>query len=874
MEEDNKKDKLFVFCDESCTRCERYTIIGGFSIHKQQFEEFIKDVEEINKKLENKKLLDYEIKFVTCKAQNRYDYYTSLLEKIFAKNININMLIIDKTQKHKLQYHLRNTLEFDRDKKINIKHLPFFTYYYLHLNFQFIHNKLENLNKQISCFLDKYDEGKNQNYLKIIKNNLQYKKINLHEIDSKKCIMICMADLLCGTIGKMINIPSDNKSNKKTKNEFKLKLIHFVQQKLEITDEDIQNCLQNANKSFLNKNNVHLWRWKPKGNNTEGERPPALSGNQMPPPFTHEDNTEQKNKVQVKISQPDEKPKPPVRKTNYEQLVEDIKARGISSVIERFCHLQNAGAGRKKARCPFHHEKTPSFYVDERKGFYKCFGCGESGDVFKFVEKIRSCDFLQSVDYLCDFFGIDKSKYVTQDEGNIKQQASFYKTMSVIADFYEQELKQNPDASLYVSGVRGLTDETIKKYKIGLANNDLGALQTYCEAHGIGEAELLDSGVVRKSEKDDEKYLFFRDRIMIPITNPSGKIVAFGGRIYKAADEANKVAKYLNSSENFYFKKGRILFNLYNAKQALTADKQFIIVEGYMDVIALAQAGINTGIAPLGTSITDEHLKLIISYCKQPIFVFDNDNAGHKASLRACEMMFPLLRSGIVPKFCMLEGAKDCDEYLKKYATEELQKQFDNAILIDEFLFIEKCKQYGIEQGKQANPNVLAQMQSDVMALIRRIPDEILKENYINIFKDKFWTLQHARSTMRVGYTNYKRPSMHNQNNVDTLEKNIVACLLNNRALLEDFDINENVICRFGEKNRELLNTLLEDKEENQAVFCSRYVTDEGIDGLVAKLKMAALNSSKLPEKVKANEKRKLIEERKKALKAFVEEEE
>ena len=125
-----------------------------------------------------------------------------------------------------------------------------------------------------------------------------------------------------------------------------------------------------------------------------------------------------------------------------------------------------------------------------------------------------------------------------------------------------------------------------------------------------------------------------------------------------------------------------------------------------------------------------------------------------------------------------------------------------------------------------------------------------------------------------MSYTNYKRPSMNSHNNVDTLEKNIIAHLLNKRELLEDFDINENVICRLGEKNRELLNTLLEDKEENQEVFCSRYETAESIDGLVAKLKMAALNNSKLPEKVKANEKRKLIEERKKALKAFVEEEE
>lgn len=852
MEEDNKKDKLFVFCDESGIDA-GLPVFGGICIDKKNIKEINRKINELKKGAWND-----ELKYNRITRNIKLNSLKNIIDVCFEK-IDFRAIILDKPF-----YQLEHNQSF-------------YKCYYELLYHQFIK---ENDYEHVDIFIDELPVDpridfnvKKLKYALNAKSDYKDTISNLQHIGSKNsqhtyANLLQLCDILIGAVRFEKNAISGN--------PFKQEFNNFLKQKYNLTCLSIDSGrnmkwkiwnVKTQSDKKLDRNGV------PEGNYTSlGASNPRNSE-----PLSsklHEDDIIGDNKMQVKNKSTDEKKNQLIRKTNYEQLVEDIKARGISSVIERFCHLQNAGAGRKKARCPFHHEKTPSFYVDERKGFYKCFGCGESGDVFKFVEKIRSCDFLQSVDYLCDFFGIDKSKYVTQDEGSVKQQASFYKTMSVIADFYEQELKQNPDASLYVSGVRGLTDETIKKYKIGLANNDLGALQTYCEAHGIGEAELLDSGVVRKSEKDDEKYLFFRDRIMIPITNPSGKIVAFGGRIYKAADEANKVAKYLNSSENFYFKKGRILFNLYNAKQALTADKQFIIVEGYMDVIALAQAGINTGIAPLGTSITDEHLKLIVSYCKQPIFVFDNDNAGHKASLRACEMMFPILHSGIVPKFCMLEGAKDCDEYLKKYATEELQKQFDGAILIDEFLFTEKCKQYGIEQGKQANPNVLAQMQSDVMSLIRRIPDEILRENYINIFKDKFWTLQHARSATRIGYTNYKRPSIHSGNNVDTLEKNIIAYLLNKSELLEDFDINENVICRFGEKNRELLNTLLEDKEENQAVFCRRYGTDESIEGLIAKLKMAALNSSKLPEKVKANEKRKLIEERKKALKAFVEEEE
>ena len=544
---------------------------------------------------------------------------------------------------------------------------------------------------------------------------------------------------------------------------------------------------------------------------------------------------------------------------------------------------------KKKACCPFHHEKTPSFYVDDREGYYKCFGCGEGGDVIKFIQQKHSCDFKQAIDLLCEMLGIDKSKYIQQDERQIEKQATFFETMKIVSEYYRQCLANNKEASHYVLNIRNLSQETIKEFGIGLAKNDIPDLLMFCQEQGINEDAVIESGILRRSIKEtsfgNNKYLFFRNRIMIPIQNTSGKIVAFGGRVYKVNDVNVDKSKYLNSSENDNFKKGQILFNLNRAKRQLTATNQLIIVEGYMDVIALWQCGFKTGIAPLGTSITEQHLKTILNYSKSPIFIFDSDLAGQKASMRACEMLFSILQTGFIPRFLTLQGAKDCDEFLHKYSAESLQAQLDNALEINEFVLQNKSEKYNID-----NPNQKAKLQKEINELLKHIPDEILRQNYQQYFKDKFWEMDYQIKNNKfnkfnsVNDNNINKTSRQkttiNKVNIDTLEKQIIAVVLQHKELLEDDYLSNNVIARFSQKNQTLLNQMLIEDDNNKIqTFCDRYKVNKNvnietnfktiIDNLSIAWEIQYINNSNLPSVIKKAEVRKLLDRKRLLLQNF-----
>ena len=574
---------------------------------------------------------------------------------------------------------------------------------------------------------------------------------------------------------------------------------------------------------------------------------------------------------------------------NLEDLIAEIKSTNISNIVGRYCRLVNAGGLKRKACCPFHHEKTPSFYVDDREGYYKCFGCGEGGDVIKFIQKKHSCDFKQAIDLLCEMLGIDKSKYIQQDEQQVEKQATFFETMKVVSDYYKQCLTNDKDAKEYVLNIRNLAPETINEFGIGLAKNDIPDMLRFCQERGINEDAVIDSGILRRSIKEtsfgNNKYLFFRDRIMIPIQNVSGKIVAFGGRIYKTGDDN---AKYLNSSENDNFKKGQILFNLHRAKRQLTTTNQLIVVEGYMDVIALWQGGFKTGIAPLGTSITEQHLKTILNYSKSPIFIFDSDLAGQKASMRACEMLFSILQTGFIPRFLTLQGAKDCDEFLHKYSAESLQSQLDNALEINEFVLQKKSEKYNI-----ANPNQKAKLQKEIEELLKHIPDEILRRNYQQYFKDKFWKMDYKIKNNKFNKFNSannfnsinrisKQKTTINKVNIDTLEKQIIAVILQHKELLEDDELSNNVIARFLQRNQTLLNQMLiEESKDKIETFCNRYKVDNtanietNFKTIISNLSIAweiqYINNSNLPSTIKKTELKKVLERKKKNLKQIIE---
>lgn len=591
-------------------------------------------------------------------------------------------------------------------------------------------------------------------------------------------------------------------------------------------------------------------------------------------------------------------------------LIEEIKSHRISEVISRFVHLKNSGTGRKKCCCPFHHEKTPSFHIDDREGLYHCFGCGAGGNVFTFIQSIKQCNFKQSLDYLCEILNIDKSKYEKFTQKTIqkeKERKTFYQAMEVVASYYKENLFNDKNAHDYIKTIRGIDNDSEKEFVFGLADDNLEKLINYCKLRDIDDELLTKCGIIKNSKNTDENnekkykyYLFFRNRIMIPIHNIQGKIVAFGGRIYKPNDNN---AKYLNSSDNEHFKKGDILFNLNRAKKYIGKDKEgrehpLIIVEGYMDAISLWQYGFKTSVAPLGTSITNSHLQKIFNYCKNPIFVFDNDNAGQRATIRACEMIFPMLKTGFLPKICTLRGAKDVDEFLKKYSKDELQKQFDNAKEINQFIIDVNKEKYDLN-----NPNDLSIMQKNINNLTETIPDKILRQNYKNFFYNEFNNIKfnkHAKNNclsrnnplkfLNQSNLEYKKKNQINpfikSVNLDYIEKQIISILVKSQQLQNDPYIEEHVIPKLMSKNQKLLSELNEKSDEQKQEFYAKYknnISDKNVNNsnsrdvncnenmsvlsnIIIQWKLTKIDNSNLEDCVKSMEKKKILEKKKKIL--------
>ena len=564
---------------------------------------------------------------------------------------------------------------------------------------------------------------------------------------------------------------------------------------------------------------------------------------------------------------------------NYEELVNEIKTFSISNVIGRYVKLKRSGAGKWLCLCPFHHEKTPSCNIDDREGFFKCFGCGEGGDVIKFIERIKGCDFKQAVDYLCDILNIDKTKYIvkttSKQQNIIDKQQVFVNTTKIVAEYYRNNLLSNKEAYSYVLNIRNLNEDTIKEFLIGFSDNDVAGLLNFCKQNNVCEEDVISAGILRQSLKTEHnggKYLFFRDRIMIPIHNVSGKIVAFGGRIFKANDNN---AKYLNSPENDYFKKGSLLFNLNRAKKFLDRNSALIIVEGYMDVISLWQAGIKTAVAPLGTSITEKHLATILNICKTPIFFFFFDTAGQRASIRACEMLMPMLKTGILPRFCTLNGAKDVDEYLQKYSADSLRSQFNTADEINVCLFKSKLQQYDIK-----NPNQKAKLEKELNDCISKIDDDILKKNYKDFFRKTLWKVISAdfgNKKQYVNSTNNNFGFLQNKINtsklnIDIIEKQIVACILNKQELMDNEDFIDNVLMKMNKKNRNIIDDLPNDKDRCE-IFLQKYLPNINNDEIVELFnslllvhKSFLVSRANIGDAVKDAEKRKIIEKKKKML--------
>lgn len=355
-----------------------------------------------------------------------------------------------------------------------------------------------------------------------------------------------------------------------------------------------------------------------------------------------------------------------------------LDENNIVDVIEEFLPLKKAGINYS-TNCPFHKEKTPSFIVSPDKQMFHCFGCGESGDSISFLSKYKNYTFVESAEYLARKAGIVLEEINSTPMHNENKQLSdrLYKINRDAALYYYRNLNGYPEVLNYLKS-RKIDINVIKKFGIGYAINQWDNLLKFLTNKGYIEEEILKTGLIIKNQKNNSYYDRFRNRVMFPIFDVKGRIIGFGGRVLD-----DTLPKYLNSPETIIFNKGYNLYGLNLAKETVK-DKSFILVEGYMDVIKMHTYGYNTTVAALGTSLTDNQIKLMKRYAKNFYIAFDADNAGQKAALKSLNMF---KRNNLNAKVIMIPDAKDPDEYLNKYGKINFDKLIENSL--DYYSFLE-----------------------------------------------------------------------------------------------------------------------------------------------------------------------------------------
>ncbi|HSX19656.1 MAG TPA: DNA primase [Gammaproteobacteria bacterium] len=401
-----------------------------------------------------------------------------------------------------------------------------------------------------------------------------------------------------------------------------------------------------------------------------------------------------------------------------EDFIQALLARlDIVEVVGAVVPLRKAGSNYV-ACCPFHNEKTPSFSVNRNKQFYHCFGCGVSGDAIQFIIEHNSVSFVEAIELLAAQAGMQMP--VLEKDVQSAEHKLIYNVLSEAAAFFEQQLRQQTVAKQAVQYLkdRGVTGITAKHFGLGFAPPGWDNLLTSI-AQDAQQKELgVKAGLFVK--KDANKYYDrFRNRIIFPIRNRRGKVIGFGARTIGAV---NDEPKYINSPETPVFSKSYELYGYYEARQAIQKLQSVVVVEGYMDVVSLAQAGVTNVVATLGTACTEQHIQTLLKVVPEIIFCFDGDTAGKKAAWRSLELCLPLLEDKYRIKFLILRGNEDPDSYVRKHGLEALQLEIKQAISLPDLLFDSLAKKHDLEQidGR-------VQFANQIKQYVSKLPDGMLK---------------------------------------------------------------------------------------------------------------------------------------------------
>ena len=470
-----------------------------------------------------------------------------------------------------------------------------------------------------------------------------------------------------------------------------------------------------------------------------------------------------------------------------QNFIDDLISRSdIVEVINARVPLKRKGK-EFTACCPFHNEKTPSFTVSENKQFFYCFGCHAKGNVIGFLMDYEHLSYVDAIESLAADAHLDVPH---EDNGqgnkNREDKQPLYDILKQAAELFQEELKTSQRAIDYLKQ-RGLSGEIAKQFKIGYAPDGWDFLISRLGKSKDHMQALIKTGLIVTKE-NNKTYDRFRDRIIFPITDQRGRIIGFGGRILDQGEP-----KYLNSPENAVFHKGFELYGLYETKMALRKIERIIVVEGYMDVVALAQSGINYAVASLGTATTTEQIQKTFRTTHEIIFCYDGDNAGKKAAWRALENTLSVIRDGMIAKFLFLPEKEDPDTMVRKEGKEAFEQRIKNATTLSEFLF-EHLKQECDISSKEGQ----AQLASKANKLIQKMHNSLFKDLLIEELSNIVGlSQQHLESKISSGEEKNIPPPIRTkpvrgqqvQNNKTRIA---IALLLQNPTLASHHRVPEN----------------------------------------------------------------------------------
>jgi DNA primase len=449
----------------------------------------------------------------------------------------------------------------------------------------------------------------------------------------------------------------------------------------------------------------------------------------------------------------------------------------ISEIIGKKVKLKQKGKDFI-GLCPFHNEKTPSFTVNDQKGFYHCFGCQAHGDIISFVMNSEGLQYKEAVLKISNQYGIEVPSFKTNvAEEEIKNRDLLL--LEKATAYFEKNLQNNyaSKAKLYLKK-RELNEEIIKKFRLGFASNSYSALLTHLKELGFNDQELLRSGIIAKNDNGN-LYEKLRNRIIFPIINRSNNVIAFGGRTIE-----DDIPKYLNSAETEIFKKNQTLYNINNARKSIFDQGFVILVEGYMDVIALSKNNIDNVVAGLGTSISKEHIKQLFYITNKIIICLDGDFAGRKAAKRVADLALPLISHNKAIEFLFLPNQLDPDEFIAINGLEEMKKAIKNSKPLSTTIFDFYLEE--ISNGINVSAEQKAKLEFILNSKVNEINDTVCKKHFLNFFQNSLFYLGKKGSKFIsnkiLSGSNIK---ILNNKQEDIIAINIIALLIQFPELLD-----------------------------------------------------------------------------------------